>query len=111
MANFGVENSRFLLLKLCEFVARNFEGFATIEGQQSAANLCKKIEAVCAKKLELFATNLYRKIRAVYAKKLELFVANLCKKLDSFVLPKLRSFVTGNLLILEQKMAAKRVRK
>ncbi|EOY14238.1 Uncharacterized protein TCM_033529 [Theobroma cacao] len=50
MADFGAENSRFLLLKLCEFAARNFGGFAAL-----AANLYKKIGVV--------VTNLCRKIR------------------------------------------------
>ncbi|EOY08651.1 Uncharacterized protein TCM_023529 [Theobroma cacao] len=49
MADFGAENSRFLLLKLCEFAAGNFGGFAAIKGQQSAANLCRKIGAICCR--------------------------------------------------------------
>ncbi|EOY13517.1 Uncharacterized protein TCM_032121 isoform 1 [Theobroma cacao] len=90
---------RFLLLKLCEFVAENFGGFAVIKGQQSAANLCRKIGANCcqfvqkncAEKLELFAANLCRKIgkhcAANLREKKQLGAAKFLRKREMKVLP------------------------
>ncbi|EOY13518.1 Uncharacterized protein TCM_032121 isoform 2, partial [Theobroma cacao] len=85
--------------KLCEFVAENFGGFAVIKGQQSAANLCRKIGANCcqfvqkncAEKLELFAANLCRKIgkhcAANLREKKQLGAAKFLRKREMKVLP------------------------
>ncbi|EOY08656.1 Uncharacterized protein TCM_023572 [Theobroma cacao] len=102
MADFGAENSRFLLLKLCEFAAGIFGGFAAIKGS--------KVLPICVEKLELFAANLfrkivqknwsclyrkigvvcYRKIGAVCVEKSELFAANLCRKIGQHCAANLR---------------------
>ncbi|EOY08514.1 Uncharacterized protein TCM_023033 [Theobroma cacao] len=103
MADFGVENSRFLLLKLCEFAAGNFGGFAAIKGQQSAANLCRKIGAICCQFVQKHWSCLCkkigvvccRKIRTVCAEKLELFAANLCRKIGQHCAANLREKKTA----------------
>ncbi|XP_017970174.1 PREDICTED: uncharacterized protein LOC108660574 isoform X1 [Theobroma cacao] len=89
---------RLLLLKLCEFAAGNFGGFAAIKGQQSAANLWRKIGAICCQFVQKNWSYLCRKIGAVCAgkigavcaEKLELFAANFCKKIGQHCAANLR---------------------